>query len=529
MRIPSWQKGDEAWQRGEIREALSFYEKSLVKEEAPPRVVLFSSILFLLLRQKKKAFDRLAMARRWNTFDLTVREIENRSEDILEGKLMVFRFPHVVGWFSKEDTFSEENYRSQFAFIEEEWKEVEHLVKRKPAVSVVLAEVTANLTPLSKGGFVLRTLLPKVEIARSFWKKGIVVHELAHVMYPSMNVFLTEGLSLWVQEKLGGEDKGWPFDVVGFEQGEEGVLDDVVEESLVAPRFFTVEAILSGTVLPWYTLAWKWVSLLVEKRGLERFLDFYELCRYGDREVKEVFASLYETRDLWLRGERKGQRLFEKQEEMKEYTPERMQKIEETALLWEKNRDKTLLRFLCTEGWGIVNYLRGVTIGEGKEHPQYSLLVKYLQKTEEWLKEALKFWPEDASLHCRLADLYGIQIETVSEEKRMSLALLMQKEVKKAIEIDPDYEDAKVTLGRILLFTPALFGGGKEKAKKCFQEVLEKNSNHVEALAWAGYVDYMEEKIEEAREKWERVLTLQPSHLFATRMMERLEKEKLNG
>ncbi|MFN3660877.1 MAG: tetratricopeptide repeat protein, partial [Brevinematales bacterium] len=142
-----------------------------------------------------------------------------------------------------------------------------------------------------------------------------------------------------------------------------------------------------------------------------------------------------------------------------------------------------------------------------------------------WLKEALKWWPEDASLHCRLAELYGIEIETVPEEKRMSLALLMQKEVKKALEIDPNYEDATVALGRILLFTPPLFGGGKEKARKYFGEVLKRNPDHEEALAWDGYVDYMEGEKEKAREKWIRVLALHPSHLFATRMIERLEKE----
>ncbi|MFN4216561.1 MAG: tetratricopeptide repeat protein [Brevinematales bacterium] len=526
MTVPLWKKGDDAWQRGEIQKASYLYEKSLVREEAPPRVIIFSAILFLILQKKKEAFERLSIVRKWNAFDLTVREIENRADDILEGRLKVFRYPHVLGWCSQEDTLSEEEYRSCFAFIEKTWQEVEELVKRSPAASVVLTEVTTGLTSLSQGGFVLRAILPKIEIARGFWAKGIVAHELAHVMYPSMNLFLTEGLSLWVQEKIGKEDKGWPFDVLGFGQmGEEAVLDEVIEESLVVPKFFTEEAIQSGKALPWYTLAWQWVSLLVEKKGLEKFLDLYELCRYGDREVKEVFVSLYETRDLWLKGERKTTKLFNQQETMIVYTPERMQRLQELELLWKKNHEKEILALLCHEGWSMLNYLWGEVMGEREKHPQYSVFLTCLRKTEEWLKEALKWWPEDASLHCRLADLYGIEIETVPEEKRMSLALLMQKEVKKALEIDPNYEDAMVTLGRILLFTPSIFGGGKEKARKYFREVLKRNPDHGEALAWDGYVDYMEGENQKAREKWMKVLALYPSHLFATRMIERLEKD----
>lgn len=521
-----WQKGDENWQQGHCDEAIWCYEQSVKKKETAPRVRLFLALLYLGKGEKRLALKHLEAVRQWNAFDLTVRDLELQAEEIIKKRVKVVRFPHIIGLFSSDDN---EGYKERFGLIERVYKEVVETVGKTPFAPVVLAEIVESPAPISRGGVLLRSLLPRVEIAAAFCGRGIIAHELTHVLYPSMNLFLTEALSLFVQEKVGGEEKGWPFpfEEKEIDEAEERFVEELIEESIFSPRFFTTESIVTGKSLLWYQLAWKWITTLVEKRGMDVFYDLYEMVAYGDRDVRETFVGLYNTRDLWLRHQQtKPQKVFGDSEEVTETTFfSTYTQLQEDEKNWMETQNEQVLQRLCQRGFAFVTYLRGAGMGKGREHPDFTLLEKYLEKLENWFKRAQQIWPEDPILYCMLAEVYGMQTEIVSPEKRLGLAFLIQKEVKKALEIDPECVEIKVTLGKILLFTPKIFGGGVTRARSCFREVLAKDPEHIEALFWDGYAAWEEGKKVEAKSKWEEVLARQPSHSFATRMLHKLCEE----
>ncbi len=513
----SWEKrGDVCWLQGDVDGAIRAYERA--RDEDVPRVLIYLALLYLITGKSRKAADMLATVKRWNTFDFTVREIEKRAEEIFSGKLKVVRFPSVVGWFYEDDALPAHEYTKAFEKMSLWVKQIPQIAGRRAWTPVLLAEIVSTLTPFSRGGVLLRSILPKVEIAVSFLDEGTMIHEITHVLYPSVNLFLTEGLALFFQEKLAKESKGWPFTVSGFSQwqGDKGLVEEMVEESLFAPRFFNDEHLATGEAMGYYKLAWEWVSFLVEKGGMDKFMDLYEATSYGDISVREMLIRLYGMGNVWLVPPSSRVSFSQHREETQEVSQE--EELIELEKNWKEKKDTDVLARLCRRGFQFVNYLRGCTFEEREKHPLFGLFTKYLEKEKSWLKEALKHWPDDPGFHCLLADLYGLEIELLPEEKRMANALLMQSEVKKALSLDPDFLDAWVTLGRILLFTPKIFGGGITRARECFAKVLAKDSAHADALAWDGYADWMEGKKEAALEKWEKVLSVCPGHLLASQM-----------
>jgi len=517
-----YREAEQLWHRGNIARAVRMYEKIAKSDPYDGLALLWAAVGSFLLGNQEKGILFLRKIQKINPFDLSIREIAEKVGMLATGELCFIRLRHVIGICEASE---EMEYRARLEEVEGCFDLILQFAGGQSLRDVIWCEVTRDFLPISRGDVFFRPILPKVEIALNSWSKGTIIHELSHVLYPSFHLFLNEGLALYFQERLGGEDRGWPFTEKDFDNicVEKNLVDEVMQDSLIMARFFTLENILSGKAMDFYKLAWQWVKYMIEQGGQERFLAFYENVALMQEVSLDVFVRFYGVRNWWLERENKATgENFSTLDERGISWEEREEVILNLKDEWEKTQQKEILAQLCRDGVALVNELRGMTYNQGKDHPLFEKYSFYLGLVDGWLQKALVIWPNNAVLHCMRADVLGMEIENAPEQQKTSLALLMQAEAKKALALDPDSPDVLVTMGRILLFTPKIFGGGIRPARGYISLALERNPSHAEAMAWDGYIDYLEGKKEEAIKKWERVLETHPHHLLSLHMLNKV-------
>lgn len=156
----------------------------------------------------------------------------------------------------------------------------------------------------------------------------------------------------------------------------------------------------------------------------------------------------------------------------------------------------------------------------------------------EHLQKAIKGNKDFADAHSLLSSLYGNKIAT-APLLGMSLGPKSGVEMQKAIALQPANPRNYLIAGWSAYFTPKMWGGGKDKAKKNYERaVLLFDSfkvehpvypdwGHEEVYAWLGLLSTELKEFEQAEVNYQKALAINPDYSWVKFvLLPELEKAK---
>lgn len=139
------------------------------------------------------------------------------------------------------------------------------------------------------------------------------------------------------------------------------------------------------------------------------------------------------------------------------------------------------------------------------------------------LQQCIESKPDFAEAHGLLSSLYGNKI-AVSPFSAMTLGPKAGKAMNRALELEPNNPRNYLIQAWSAYYTPKMFGGSKEKAKKYFEQAIAcfdsvkvtdpllPNWGHDEAYAWLGVAQMQDGELEAAKSHFERALAINPDY-----------------
>ena len=134
------------------------------------------------------------------------------------------------------------------------------------------------------------------------------------------------------------------------------------------------------------------------------------------------------------------------------------------------------------------------------------------ERAAELLEKAIAARPNSAELHYRLSQAYAEIADGAGPFKGMSMARKVLAALKRAVELDPNYMEARYDLASFYAMAPGLVGGNEEKALQQAAEVKRRDSFQGHRvygrvytaqkkldLARAEYVNAVREELNSAR------------------------------
>lgn len=153
------------------------------------------------------------------------------------------------------------------------------------------------------------------------------------------------------------------------------------------------------------------------------------------------------------------------------------------------------------------------------------------------LQSCVETKPDFAEAHSLLSALYGNKI-AVNPFSGMVLGPKSGKEMAKALELDPNNPRAHLIAGWSAYYTPKMFGGGKDKAQRYFEQAIAffdnykvtdpllPNWGHDEAYTWLGMTQMENGELEAAKTNFEKALQINPDNSWVKNdLMPNLQKK----
>jgi tetratricopeptide (TPR) repeat protein len=103
------------------------------------------------------------------------------------------------------------------------------------------------------------------------------------------------------------------------------------------------------------------------------------------------------------------------------------------------------------------------------------------------LEQAVKRNPKDAESHALLGSVYGLQISESPMTGGMRLGPRASAALDRAASLEPDNPRVLLAQGVSAFNTPAMFGGGKDKAEKLLRRSLERYAVERDTKAWPAW------------------------------------------
>jgi tetratricopeptide (TPR) repeat protein len=141
---------------------------------------------------------------------------------------------------------------------------------------------------------------------------------------------------------------------------------------------------------------------------------------------------------------------------------------------------------------------------------------------------AVKLNPNSSRAHQLLADLLG-QLAPNVTGGGMKYGQRSTNEADKAIELDPRNGDAYVTRGISYLYTPAAFGGSKQKAFEFFSKAKDLDPQADSPHIWLALFHLEAGKLEDALREINEARRLNPGRKFAEFVFEQVSANKKAG
>ncbi|MDW7681083.1 MAG: tetratricopeptide repeat protein [bacterium] len=139
------------------------------------------------------------------------------------------------------------------------------------------------------------------------------------------------------------------------------------------------------------------------------------------------------------------------------------------------------------------------------------------------LQQCIQINPGFAEAHSLLSSLYGNKI-ALSPFSAMTVGPKSGKAIGKAMELEPNNPRNYLIAGLSAYFTPKMFGGGKEKARRHFETAIAyfdsfKINDPVlpdwgndEAYAWLGVAHVNDNEFEAAKTNFDKALEINPEY-----------------
>ena len=135
------------------------------------------------------------------------------------------------------------------------------------------------------------------------------------------------------------------------------------------------------------------------------------------------------------------------------------------------------------------------------------------EKAADRLEKAVELDPRDARAHFFLGAAYGEQAVRASKLRQPFLAKKIQHEFERAVQLDPDYLDARAGLLDFYRMAPGFMGGGMDKARAQAAEIRKRDPLRG-AYAFAS-IALAEKKPELAAEEYGRAIEAAPDSVGA--------------
>lgn len=98
------------------------------------------------------------------------------------------------------------------------------------------------------------------------------------------------------------------------------------------------------------------------------------------------------------------------------------------------------------------------------------------EKAAELLEKAVAAKPNDAMRHYRLGEAYGVVAQQGGMLKAASTAGKVRDEFAKAVQLDPNFIDARLGLMEFYLRAPGFMGGDEDKAREQATEIRKRDA-----------------------------------------------------
>ncbi|HEX8451663.1 MAG TPA: tetratricopeptide repeat protein [Longimicrobium sp.] len=166
--------------------------------------------------------------------------------------------------------------------------------------------------------------------------------------------------------------------------------------------------------------------------------------------------------------------------------------------------------------------LTSATTAQSRSPEDAKTLRDLLTRAEQTLNKsaALRRLPET---HALLAAVYGQQAGAARGVGAMRPGMRAGTEIERAMDIDRDNPRVWLLRGTNALYTPAMWGGGQDKALEALQRSVQLFANdaqrgplptwgRAEAYAWLGIVHSRKREYAQARVAYNEALRLEPSY-----------------
>jgi len=98
------------------------------------------------------------------------------------------------------------------------------------------------------------------------------------------------------------------------------------------------------------------------------------------------------------------------------------------------------------------------------------------EKAQELMEKAVAEKPNDARRHFELGEVYGAIAQSAGMFKAASMAGKVRDEFAKAVQLDPNFIDARFGLMEFYLRAPSIMGGDEDKARAEAAEIKKRDS-----------------------------------------------------
>lgn len=134
---------------------------------------------------------------------------------------------------------------------------------------------------------------------------------------------------------------------------------------------------------------------------------------------------------------------------------EEMEQANSADLSWQTEIVKAM--------YGLVGYQIGLR--------DKDIAKSYINKADNYFEKLLAKYPNNAQLHSLAGAFYGYKI-ALSPYKAPFLGPKSMDHIDKAIQFDPAEPGGYIEKGNSLQYRPAIFGGDKAEALKCYRKAL---------------------------------------------------------
>ena len=135
------------------------------------------------------------------------------------------------------------------------------------------------------------------------------------------------------------------------------------------------------------------------------------------------------------------------------------------------------------------------------------------EKAADRFEQAVALEPKSATAHYFLGGAYGEQAMRASKLRQPFLAKKVQHSFERAVQLDPDYIEARVGLLDFYRMAPGFMGGGMDKARAQAAEIRKRDPLRG-AYAFAA-IALAEKKPEAAAAEYERAIQAAPDSVGA--------------